>query len=169
MRAAEVGVMKVREVMTTEVVSCQKGTDVGTAGRMMLQGRFGTIPVLNEHGRVAGVITDRDIALAAATRQRNAAHIGVHEAMSPKVRSCSVEDEVGTALKQMAEARVRRLPVLDAAAHLVGILSIDDIVLRALDHKDGITPAEFANAYRRICAQTAREQNANGSDTFVSG
>ena len=166
---AEVVAMKVREVMTRDVVSCQKGTDVGTAGRLMLQGRFGTIPVLDEHGGVAGVITDRDIAIATATRQRNASHIGVHEAMSAKVRSCFAEDDVSAALKQMEEARVRRLPVLDEKSHLAGILSIDDIAARALDRKDGISTVEFAKAFRRICSQPAKEPEINGSDTFVSG
>jgi CBS domain-containing protein len=161
--------MKVRDVMTRNVVSCQKGMDIGTAARLMLQGRFGTIPVLNEHGRVAGVLTDRDIALAAATRQRNAAHIGVHEAMSPRVRSCLAEDDLSAALKQMEDARVRRLPVLDQTSHLVGILSIDDIAERALDQRDGISTMEFAKAFRRICSQPAQEPEINGSDTFVTG
>src|SRR5688572_31578235 len=99
--------MKVREIMTKDVVSCHKGIDIGTAGRLMLQGRFGTVPVLDTHDRVAGVLTDRDIAFAAATCQRNASHIGVHEAMSEKVKSCAPEDDVATALKRMADAHVR--------------------------------------------------------------
>jgi CBS domain-containing protein len=161
--------MKVRDVMTKEVVSCQKGADIGTAARLMLQRGIGTVPVLDTHGRVAGVLTDRDIAIAAGTRQRNASHIGVHEAMSPKVRSCFVEDDLGAALKQMGDAHVRRLPVLDEQSHLAGILSIDDIAARALDQKDGISAAEFAKAFRRICSQPAKEPELNGSDTFVSG
>ena len=131
--------MKVRDVMTKDVVSCQKGADIGTAARLMLQGGVGTVAVLDTHGRVAGILTDRDIAIAAGTRQRNASHIAVHEAMSPKVRSCFAEDDVSAALKQMEEARVRRLPVLDERSHLAGILSIDDIAARALDQKDGIS------------------------------
>lgn len=144
--------MKVREIMTKDVVSCQKGTDVATAGRLMLQGHFGLVPVVDAHGHVAGVLTDRDIALAAATRQRNAAHIGVHEAMSSTVRSCFVEDEVSAALEQMERAHVRRLPVLDGNTHLAGILSLDDIAARAVDQTGGVSPERFAEAFRRICA-----------------
>lgn len=149
--------MKVREVMTKDVVSCQKGVDVGTAGRLMLQGHFGLVPVVDAHGTVAGVLTDRDIALAAATRQRSASHIGVHEAMSSKVRSCFAEDDVSAALKQMEDGRVRRLPVLDESAHLAGILSIDDIAARALDQKDGVSATRFVEAFRRICSQPVTE------------
>ena len=147
--------MKVRDIMTKDVVSCQKSADVATAGRVMLQGHFGLIPVVDAHGHVAGVITDRDIALAAATRHRDAWHIGVHEAMSSKVLSCFVEDDVSAALEQMEKARVRRLPVLDGGTHLAGILSIDDIAAHAVDHKDGVSGARFAEAFRRICSQTA--------------
>jgi acetoin utilization protein AcuB len=64
--------MKVRDIMTSAFVSCQKETDIGTAARLMLEGRFGTLPVVDTQGRLVGIITDRDIAMAAATRQRNA-------------------------------------------------------------------------------------------------
>jgi CBS domain-containing protein len=151
--------MKVREIMTKDVVSCQKSADVATAGRLMLQGHFGLIPVVDTHGHVAGVLTDRDIALAAATRHRDAWHIGVHEAMSSKVLSCFLEDEVSVALEQMEKGHVRRLPVLDGGTHLAGILSIDDIAARAVDHKDGVSGARFAEAFRRICASPAAAQD----------
>ena len=149
--------MKVRDIMTKDVVSCQKGADVATAGRLMQQAHCGLIPVVDTQGHVAGVLTDRDIALTAATRHRDAWHIGVHEAMTSKVRSCFLEDDVSAALEQMENAHVRRLPVLDAGTHLAGILSIDDIAARAVNQKDGVTPARFADAFRRICAQTAAD------------
>jgi len=155
--------------MTRNVVSCQKETDIGTAARQMLEGRFGTLPVVDAHGRLAGIITDRDIAMAAATRQRNASHIAVREAMSPIVRSCFAEDDLRDALKQMEEGRVRRLPVLDSAGHLAGIVSIDDLIRRALDEPGGVSSAQFVNAVTRICSQPTVEPDVNFSDTFVSG
>lgn len=161
--------MKVRDIMTRDVVSCQKETSIGTAARLMLKGRFGTLPVIDAHGRLAGIITDRDIAMAAATRQRNASHIAVHEAMSQNVRSCFADDDLGAALKQMEEGRVRRLPVLDANGHLTGIVSIDDMVRRALDQPGGVSSAAYINAITRICAQPTVEPDVNFSDTFVSG
>ena len=97
--------MTVGDIMTRKVVWCRKDTDVGTAARLMLVGRFGALPVVDSHGRVAAIITDRDIAMATATRQRNASHIAVHEAMAEKVRTCVADDEIGAALKQMEAAR----------------------------------------------------------------
>ena len=162
--------MKVRDIMTKQVVSCQTSADLATAARLMLQGGFGTIPVIDAHGRVAGVLTDRDIAMAAGTRQRNASHISVHEAMTSRVRSCLAGDEVSVALTQMEEAHVRRLPVLDDASHLAGILSIDDIAARALDRTDGISSTAFARAFRNIASpSTPQEPPMSPSDTSVSG
>jgi CBS domain-containing protein len=161
--------MKIGDIMTTSVVSSQKDSDIGTAARAMLTGHFGTLPVLDAHGTLVGIITDRDIAMAAATRQRNASHISVHEAMSPKPHCCHVEDEVGAGLKVMEAARVRRLPVLGANGSLRGIVSIDDIVLHALDRPGGVSSTEFIATLRRICSQPEVEPDIRTPDTFVSG
>jgi CBS domain-containing protein len=161
--------MKVRDIMTREVVTCQTDTDLRTAARAMLEGRFGTLPVVDAHGRLAGIITDRDVAMAAGTRERNASHIAVHEAMSAQVRSCFAEDDLSAALKQMEEACVRRLPVVDAQGRLAGIVSIDDIVQRALDEPNGVSAGVFVNAFRRICSRPTVEPDVDFSDTFVSG
>jgi CBS domain-containing protein len=161
--------MKVRDIMTSAFVSCQKETDIGTAARLMFEGRFGTLPVVDDHGTVAGIITDRDIAMAAATRRRNASHIAVHEAMSQHVRTCFADDELSAALKQMEEGRVRRLPVLGATGQLAGIVSLDDVVRQALDRPRGVSSAQFVNTVTAICSQPAVEPDTDFSDTFVSG
>jgi CBS domain-containing protein len=149
--------MKVRDIMTREVVSCDKDATIGEAARLMLVGHFGTLPVIDPQGRLAGIITDRDIAMAAGARNRSAGHIAVHEAMTPTVRRCFSDDDVDAALKQMAEARVRRLPVIDPAGHLAGIVSIDDIVRRALDHPGGVSSVVFVHAMVQICSQPSIE------------
>ena len=161
--------MTVGNIMTRDVVSCQKDTDVGAAAALMLKARVGSLPVIDTHGKLAGIITDRDIAIAAGTRRRNAAHIAVHEAMSGKVHSCFATDDVGAALKEMAEARVRRLPVLDANGHLAGIISMDDVVLRALDRAGGVSSSAFINALTRVCSQPSLEPEGSFSDTLISG
>lgn len=161
--------MKVNDIMTRDVVSCQSDADIGTAAQLMLRGGFGSLPVLDRRGQMAGIVTDRDIALTVATRQRNATHIAVHEAMSAHVRVCSPQDEVGVALKQMEQARVRRLPVLDASGHLAGILSIDDVVLRAVDQQDGIAPADFVAAMRLMCSRPGVEPDVDLSELQTPG
>jgi CBS domain-containing protein len=161
--------MKVRDIMTSPVETCRKETDTAAAGKAMWQGGFGALPVVDANGSVAGMLTDRDIALALASRQRNATHVGVHEAMTSKVHSCFAEDGIPAALRTMENARVRRLPVLDEHLRLVGIVSIDDIARAAVDEPGGITAAAFVGALRRIAAQPGLEPEVDFSDTFVAG
>jgi CBS domain-containing protein len=161
--------MKVTDIMSRDVAQCRKETDLADAMQTMLTARVGTLPVVDTHGRVSGIVTDRDIAVAAATRYRNAAHIAVHEAMSGHVISCLPDDGVTMALKKMEEARVRRLPVVDTAGRLVGIVALDDIVRRAIDRPGGVTSAAFVAALTRICARPSVEPEMNFDETFVSG
>lgn len=144
--------MNVRDIMTSAVIACTTDVDVGVAARRMLEGNFGALPVIDRLGKIAGIITDRDICLACATRQRNAAHISVREAMSAHARTCGADDDVTTALETMKKARVRRLPVVDAAGVLRGILSIDDILLRAAGQPDGPLGEAIIAALKQICA-----------------
>jgi CBS-domain-containing membrane protein len=121
--------------------------------------------VINSHRVVAGMLTDRDIAMATAARSRKAFEVPVHEAMSSRVRACLAHEDVRAALRLMAEGRVRRLPVLDPDGHLVGILSIDDILLRAVGNTDGIAPTEFLSAMRVICPGPSVEPNVDLTDS----
>jgi CBS domain-containing protein len=158
--------MKVYDIMTPDAVSCQTDMNLSSAARVMLKSRVGTLPVVNSRGLVTGMLTDRDIAMATGIRQRHALDIAVHEAMSSRVRACLAYDDVTTALRLMEQARIRRLPVLDAIGHLVGILSIDDILLRAVGEKDGIAPADFLSALRVICAGPSIEPEVDLTDTL---
>jgi CBS domain-containing protein len=158
--------MKLHDIMTRNAVSCQTDMNLSSAARVMLKSRVGTLPVVDSHGCVTGMLTDRDIAMATGIRQRHASDIAVHEAMSSRVRGCLAYDDIGTALRLMEQARVRRLPVLDPIGHLVGILSIDDILLRAVGKKDGIAPTDFLTSMRAICAGPSVEPDIELTDTI---
>jgi signal-transduction protein with cAMP-binding, CBS, and nucleotidyltransferase domain len=85
---------------------------------------------------VAGVITDRDIWVALGTRDRVASDVTVGEVSSKPPVTCRPDDEVRVALKIMCRERIRRLPVLNRSGQLQGILSVNDLLLRA-QHWDG--------------------------------
>jgi CBS domain-containing protein len=161
--------MKVREIMKSNVVSCRTETDIASAAKLMFDAHVGALPVIDAHGKLIGIITDRDIAMAVAVRRRNASNISVHEAMTGKVRSCFATDDVSDALKQMAERRVRRLPVIGATGQLAGMLSIDDVVVEALDKPGGVSAASFIRTFTRICQQAGLEPEIDFSDIYVSG
>ncbi|MGH9139780.1 MAG: CBS domain-containing protein, partial [Vicinamibacterales bacterium] len=123
--------MKVRDLMTSDVKTCGTDTNLATAAKIMWEGDCGAVPVTDERGRVVGIITDRDICIAGATRSRTEGEIPVHDVISKAVFTCSPGDEVRTALETMKNKKVRRLPVVGHDGQLAGILSIHDIAIQA--------------------------------------
>jgi CBS-domain-containing membrane protein len=116
----------------------------------------GILPVVKDGGKVVGLITDRDICMAAAINNRNLSNIAVEDVISGKVYSTSPDDDVHMALETMQERKIRRLPVVAADGTLGGILSMNDVVLRAQEAKDKKAPdlayADVVNTYKAICA-----------------
>jgi CBS domain-containing protein len=111
----------------------------------------GFLPIVGPQEAVVGVITDRDMSIALATRNRLPGEITVKEVASGTTHSCKADDDIRTALGTMAAKKVRRLPVLDGAGKLKGVLSIDDIVLRADSRTDGsLSPDELLRSLREV-------------------
>lgn len=142
--------MKVRDIMTTDVSSCRPESTLAEAARAMWDRDCGFLPVVSSEGRVVGVITDRDICMAVATKGRTADRISVGEVTEYKLYTCLAGDDVGAALKTMKTRQVRRLPVVDESGHLTGVVSMNDIVLHA-NAKRGVPPAEVVSALKGIC------------------
>jgi len=141
--------VKVREAMTAPALTCTPKTSLAVAARLMQEADYGTLPVVDSRGHLVGIITDRDICLAVAGSNRNAINIAVHEAMTHKVFSALLDDDVHGALATMKGARVRRLPVCDESGHLEGIVSIEDLVVRGLQG-GGINTDELVAALRAM-------------------
>ena len=120
--------------MSREVITCTPDTELARVGWLMWEGDCGSLPVLRE-GRIVGIITDRDLCMAAAMKPRPSTEIRVAEAMSSGDVAVVQEDGfLEDALALMADRRVRRLPVLNAVGDLVGILSLNDAVRAAEKH-----------------------------------
>jgi CBS-domain-containing membrane protein len=146
--------MKVQDVMTQDVQSCRPETNLATAGMQMWKGGFGALPVVNPAGKVIGMITDRDICIAAATKNRDPGDIRVKEVMSGQVYACSPDTDIHQAIKIMQEKGVRRLPIRNATdCKLVGILSMDDLARRAEGgFRAELSAQDVENTLRAICA-----------------
>jgi CBS domain-containing protein len=122
--------MKVRDIMKHEPCFTTPGAHLARVGTIMAEAGCGFLPVVGDEDRVVGVLTDRDVALAVATRDRKPSEIQVRQVMSGEVWSCGADDDIREALGVMRERKVRRLPVL-AHGRLEAILSLDDVVLEA--------------------------------------
>jgi CBS domain-containing protein len=132
--------MKVQDIMTGDVQCCGPDTNLAAAAKMMWDSDCGALPVLNVQGQVMGMITDRDICMAAATKNNPASDITVWETVSGKAYTCHLSDDVHTALDIMKREKVRRLPVVDEDGVLQGIVAMNDFVLLAGEAKGGKAP-----------------------------
>jgi CBS domain-containing protein len=145
--------MKVKELMTSDVKSCSPETNLAAAAKIMWEGDCGAVPVTDDRGKVIGIITDRDICIAAATRSRREGEIPVQEVSSKTVYTCTPGDDVRAALETMKNRKVRRLPVVGQDGRLAGILSIHDIALQARSGKNGeVMPDAVLDAFIAITA-----------------
>ena len=152
--------MRVQEVMTKTVASCRPDANLSAATALMWEHNCGLLPVVNEPQKLSGVITDRDIAIALGTRDRRASEIRVSEVVYRAAVFCNADDDVRSALRTMAAERVRRLPVINHEGALVGILSLDDVTLRARHHDDTDRPPvsfeDVMNTLRAIYKRRSR-------------
>ena len=119
--------MNISDVMTKNVVTCSAGDSLNRAAQLMWDRRCGCLPVLDERGGVVGMLTDRDVAMAAYTQGRRLDDIAVGTAMSSPARTCLATANVEEAEDQMMAHAVRRLVVVDASGQVQGVVSIDDI------------------------------------------
>jgi CBS domain-containing protein len=153
--------MKVQDVMTYDVQSCSPETNLSAAAMQMWRGDFGVLPVVAS-GKVVGIITDRDICMAAATKHRDPERIRVKEVISGKVYGCSPDTDIREALKIMRAKQVRRLPIVSAEdGSICGLLSLNDIALRAQDSKgEELSSQDVEETLKAICAhRTVKAQS----------
>jgi IMP dehydrogenase len=151
--------MKVSEIMTRRTAFCGLDTSLAAAVELMLKHNCGLLPVVGEGGNVIGVITDRDICIALGTRDQKPSQLFVKDVTLPscftfpKLFTCTADDDVHCVLKTMRKEKIHRVPVVDREGALEGILSVDDMVLRACQYagKQGISCKDVLEAYKAIC------------------
>jgi len=119
--------MKVRDAMTRDVRLVRPEQTLQDAARLMAELDIGCLPV-EENDRMVGMITDRDIAVRAVAEGRNP-QTPVSEVMSRDVKYCYDDQSVEEITRNMADIRVRRLPVVNRNKRLVGILALGDLAI----------------------------------------
>jgi CBS domain-containing protein len=143
--------MKVKDAMTTDVRICTPDTTLAEAGRLMWDGDCGILPVVDD-GALIGVVTDRDLFIALATQNERAASVRIGAVATMTVAACAPDDDLQDALAIMRHVRVRRLPVVGFGTSLLGILSMNDIVM-AIAKSDDVSCEDVVQTLQAIFAQ----------------
>ena len=146
--------MKVREIMTTDVQAGQPEADPGKVASIMWDYDCGIVPVVDASGAVLGLVTDRDICIAAATRGLPPDRISAAQAMGHPVRACLPDDSVQSVLETMKQFKIRRLPVIDNSGILRGIVSMNDVA-RAAERRQGVPAKDIVSTLAAICERRA--------------
>jgi CBS domain-containing protein len=125
--------MHVRDAMSRDVESIRSTLTAKAAAERMATNGIGYLPV-SDHGKLVGIVTDRDIACRIVAEDRDPKTTKVADIMSKGVAYCFDDDDLAAAVHLLEKNRVRRLPVLDRKEHLVGILSLSDVAQHAPQH-----------------------------------
>jgi CBS domain-containing protein len=112
--------MNVSTLMSTAAKSCGPNDDLQRAAQIMWESDCGVVPVVDREERVVGMITDRDICMAAYTHGQPLWQIPVSNAMAKEVHGVRENALVEAAEGLMRRLRVRRVPVLDGDGRLKG-------------------------------------------------
>ncbi|MDB5108279.1 MAG: hypothetical protein JWM69_1220 [Candidatus Binatus sp.] len=119
--------MKVAGLMTKDVKTCGTGASLNKAAQIMWENDCGCVPIVAEDARVVGIVTDRDICMAAYTQGQPLASISITLAMSHRVITCFPNDDLETAHRLLRTHEIHRVTVVDDSGAITGILSLSDI------------------------------------------
>ncbi|HZN48508.1 MAG TPA: CBS domain-containing protein [Ramlibacter sp.] len=119
----------VADVMTRDVRTLSPNDSVVDAARCMDELNVGVIPVCDGE-KLVGMVTDRDIVVRGVAQRGELKGMKLADVMSGHVRCAKEGDDVEQVLSEMAEAQIRRLPVVDANQRLVGIVTLGDIAAK---------------------------------------
>lgn len=162
-------VMKTQDVMTRDVKSCSPEMTLARATEILRRTNCGILPVVDSRGKLAGVITDRDICFALSAKNVRPSALTVGDVGIKPVIRCGPEDEICSALHSMRVHGIRRIPVTAEDDGLVGIVSLDDVALHAekAPAKGGISYEDVAETLKAICAH--RTEGVSAPQTITTG
>ena len=127
----------VADVMTRGVRTMAPSDTVLRAAQAMDELNVGVIPVCDGQ-KLVGVVTDRDIVVRGVAQEADPATLKLVDVMSTNVRCAKEDDDIDRVLSEMADTQIRRMPVVDAQEHLVGIVTLGDIAAKNLEDEDDV-------------------------------
>ena len=132
--------MRARDIMTKKPDCCTGDQTARDAAQVMRDRDCGVVPIVDDSGRVVGIVTDRDLAVRAIAEGRSA-ETRLSDLMTASPASCGQDDDLRDVEQRMAELQVRRIPIVDAGGRCLGIISQADIA-RAASIDDGVVTGD---------------------------
>ncbi len=126
---------QIRDVMTSNPTTVERSTNILEAAKVMAGEDVGPLPV-TDGGRLVGIVTDRDIVTRVLAEERDAQSTTVGDICSSDLVTVTPEDDLDQALRTMASAQVRRLPVVEGD-RIVGIVAQADVARQAPEQQTG--------------------------------
>jgi CBS domain-containing protein len=127
---------KCKDVMTKDPVCCEPGDSVTRVAEVMRSQDVGSVPVVDSRDskHLMGIVTDRDLVVKVLAGSRTVEGATVRDAMTSNPSCCREDDDVERAMEAMKDRQVRRMPIVDSAGRLTGIIAQADVATRV--HKD---------------------------------
>lgn len=110
-----------------DVISIEPTADLAAAARLLCAHRIGAVLIRGAGGRIAGILSERDIMRAIAEHGAAALTVPVAQVMTRNVATCGEDDSIASIMERMTEGKFRHMPVL-AKGELIGLVSIGDVV-----------------------------------------
>lgn len=127
---------KVKDAMTERPRALTPQTSATEAARAMETEDVGALPVIAENGQLAGIVTDRDLAIRVLGAGRSI-ETPVGQVISEELVTVGLDDSIQEAMDLMARHQVRRLPVVDTDSQLIGMLALADVAAMADEDEIG--------------------------------
>ncbi|MES2099080.1 MAG: CBS domain-containing protein [Pseudomonadota bacterium] len=127
----------INDIMTRKVSTIELDDTLQTAAQRMRDLDIGALPVTDD-GALGGMVTDRDITIRAVADGLNVQDALVSDVMTADAQSCRSTDSVDAVLKQMGDAQLRRLAVLDRDHRIVGIVALADLATKQSAPTDAV-------------------------------
>lgn len=140
--------MKIKELMAKTVWTCRADEPMSTAARLMWEHDVGAVPVLGADASLVGIVTDRDLCMAAYFTGEPLASAHVERAMSKVIFTVNPSQDLEAAEEIMRSKQIRRLPVIEDGK-LVGMISLGDLA-RAARRRKGVTTDEVDATFAAI-------------------
>lgn len=154
--------MRARDIMTHHPACCRSDDTARHAAQVMRDHDCGCVPIVDDAGKVVGIITDRDLAVRGIAEGQDHG-TKLSELMTPVAICCGSDDDLRDVEQKMALHQVRRIPIVDASGRCVGIISQADIALAATRAK--VSEHEIALVVEQI--SQPKKGARRGGDTGI--